>query len=148
MSLKARIQDDMKAAMKARETERLAAIRLLIAACRQKEIDERIELDDAGVIAVIDKMLKQRRDSVTQYEAAQRSDLADKERNEMAVLTAYLPQPLLDSEIDALLEAAVLASGAASLQDMGKVMAILKPQMAGRADMGAVSARIKTRLAR
>lgn len=148
MTLKARIQDDMKTAMKARETERLAAIRLLMAACKQKEIDERIELDDAGVIAVIDKMLKQRRDSVTQYEAAQRMDLADKERSEMAVLTAYLPQPLTDAEIDALIEAAVQESGAASLQEMGKVMGLLKPKMAGRADMGVVSARIKARLAR
>lgn len=147
MTLKARIQDDMKTAMKARETERLAAIRLLMAACKQKEIDERIELDDAGVIAVIDKMLKQRRDSVTQYEAAQRMDLADKERSEMAVLTAYLPQPLTDAEIDALIEAAVQESGAASLQEMGKVMGLLKPKMAGRADMGVVSARIKARLA-
>lgn len=148
MTLKARIQDDMKTAMKARDTERLAAIRLLMAACKQKEIDERIELDDAGVIAVIDKMLKQRRDSVAQYEAAQRMDLADKERSEMAVLTAYLPQPLSDAEIDALIEAAVQESGAASLQEMGKVMGLLKPKMAGRADMGAVSARIKARLAR
>jgi uncharacterized protein YqeY len=148
MSLKARIQDDMKSAMKARETERLAAIRLLMAACRQKEIDERIELDDAGIIAVIDKMLKQRRDSVAQYDAAQRTDLADKERAEMAVLTTYLPQPLSEAEIDALIEAAVADSGAASLQDMGKVMGLLKPKMAGRADMGIVSARIKARLGR
>jgi uncharacterized protein YqeY len=148
MSLKARIQDDMKTAMKARETERLAAIRLLMAACRQKEIDERIELDDAGIIAVIDKMLKQRRDSVAQYDAAQRTDLADKERAEMVVLSTYLPQALSEAEIDALIEAAVADSGAASLQDMGKVMGLVKPKMAGRADMGAVSARIKARLGR
>jgi hypothetical protein len=148
MTLKTQIQDDMKTAMKARETERLAAIRLLMAAMKQKEVDERIELDDAGIIAVIDKMLKQRRDSVTQYEAAQRMDLADKERFEMTVLTGYLPQPLSDAEIDAMIEQAVTDSGAASLADMGKVMGLLKPHMAGRADMSAVSARIKTRLGR
>ena len=148
MSLKVRIQDDMKTAMKARETERLAAIRLLMAAMKQKEIDERIELDDAGIVGVIDKMLKQRRDSVTQYEAAKRMDLADKERLEMDVLTAYLPQQLSAAEIDELIEQAVQSAGAATLADMGKVMAVLKPQMAGRADMAAVSARIKARLAR
>jgi len=148
MSLKVRIQDDMKTAMKARETERLAAIRLLMAAMKQKEIDERIELDDAGIVGVIDKMLKQRRDSVTQYEAAKRMDLADKERLEMDVLTAYLPQQLSAAEIDELIEHAVQSSGAATLADMGKVMAVLKPQMAGRADMAAVSARIKARLVR
>jgi hypothetical protein len=147
MSLKARIQDDMKAAMKARETDRLAAIRLLIAAIRQKEIDERIDLDDAGVMAVIDKMIKQRRDSISQYEQAQRMDLADKERFELDTLAVYLPQPLSTAEIDALIEAAVQQTGAASMQDMGKVMGLLKPQMAGRADMGAVSGRIKARLA-
>ncbi|MBV8648851.1 GatB/YqeY domain-containing protein [Paludibacterium sp.] len=148
MSLKARIQEDMKTAMKARETDRLAAIRLLMAAMKQKEVDERIELDDAGVTAVIDKMIKQRRDSISQYEQAQRMDLADKERFEVDTLTAYLPQPLTDAEIDALVDDAVRQSGAASMQDMGKVMGLLKPQMAGRADMGAVSARIKARLAR
>ena len=148
MSLKVRIQDDMKTAMKARETERLAAIRLLMAAMKQKEIDERIELDDAGIVGVIDKMLKQRRDSVTQYEAAKRMDLADKERLEMDVLTAYLPQQLSAAEIDELIEHAVQSSGAATLADMGKVMAVLKPQMAGSADMAAVSARIKARLVR
>ncbi|TDR81359.1 GatB/YqeY domain-containing protein [Paludibacterium purpuratum] len=148
MSLKARIQEDMKAAMKARETDRLAAIRLLMAAMKQKEIDERIELDDAGVTAVIDKMIKQRRDSISQYEMAKRMDLVDKERFELDTLSAYLPQQLDEAEIDAMIEAAVQQSGAASMQDMGKVMGLLKPQMAGRADMGAVSARIKARLAR
>lgn len=148
MSLKDRIQDDMKTAMKARETARLGAIRLLMAACKQKEVDERIALDDAVIIAVIDKMLKQRRDSVAQYETANRMDLADKERFEMDVLSAYLPQALTEAEVDALIEQAVQDSGAASLADMGKVMGLLKPQMAGRADMGAVSARIKARLAR
>ncbi|BEV73400.1 MULTISPECIES: GatB/YqeY domain-containing protein [unclassified Paludibacterium] len=148
MSLKARIQDDMKAAMKARETERLAAIRLLMAAMKQKEVDERIELDDAAILAVIDKMCKQLRDSISQYEAAGRMDLVEKERFELETLTTYLPQQLSEAEIDALIEAAVQQSGAASMQDMGKVMGLLKPQMAGRADMGAVSARIKARLAR
>ncbi len=147
MSLKARIQDDMKSAMKARETERLAAIRLLMAAIKQKEVDERVELDDAAITAVVDKMLKQRRDSVSQYEAAQRQDLADKEKAEMAVLMAYLPQQLSDAEIDTMIEGAILSSGAAGMQDMGKVMALLKPHMAGRADMAAVSARIKAKLA-
>ncbi|MGL6046578.1 MAG: GatB/YqeY domain-containing protein [Vogesella sp.] len=147
MSLKARISEDMKTAMKARETDRLAAIRLLMAAIKQKEVDERVELDDAGITAVVDKMLKQRRDSITQYEAAQRQDLADKEKAEMAVLSAYLPQQLTAEEIDIMIDGAIAASGAAGMQDMGKVMALLKPHMAGRADMGAVSARIKAKLA-
>ncbi|MFN4238097.1 MAG: GatB/YqeY domain-containing protein [Vogesella sp.] len=147
MSLKARISEDMKSAMKARETERLAAIRLLMAAIKQKEVDERVELDDAGITAVVDKMLKQRRDSITQYETANRQDLADKEKAEMAVLTAYLPQQLTAEEIDVMIDGAIAASGAAGMQDMGKVMALLKPHMAGRADMGAVSARIKAKLA-
>lgn len=147
MSLKARISEDMKSAMKARETERLAAIRLLMAAIKQKEVDERVELDDAGITAVVDKMLKQRRDSITQYEAANRQDLADKEKAEMAVLSAYLPQQLSAEEIDVMIDGAIAASGAAGMQDMGKVMALLKPHMAGRADMGAVSARIKAKLA-
>ncbi|MDC7700726.1 GatB/YqeY domain-containing protein [Vogesella indigofera] len=147
MSLKARIQDDMKSAMKARETERLAAIRLLMAAIKQKEVDERIELDDAAITTVVDKMLKQRRDSISQYEAAQRQDLADKEKAEMAVLMTYLPQQLSEAEIDTMIEGAILSSGAAGMQDMGKVMALLKPHMAGRADMAAVSARIKAKLA-
>ena len=147
MSLKARISEDMKSAKKARETERLAAIRLLMAAIKQKEVDERVELDDAGITAVVDKMLKQRRDSITQYEAANRQDLADKEKAEMAVLSAYLPQQLSAEEIDVMIDGAIAASGAAGMQDMGKVMALLKPHMAGRADMGAVSARIKAKLA-
>lgn len=148
MTLKARIQEDMKTAMKAREAERLSTIRLLMAAMKQREVDERIELTDADIVAIIDKMLKQRRDSVAQYEAAKRMDLADKERNEMDVLMAYMPQPLSDAEIESMVEAAVAAAGALSLQDMGKVMGLLKPKMAGRADMGAVSARIKARLGR
>lgn len=147
MNLKVRITDDMKAAMKAKDAARLSAIRLLLAAIKQKEVDERIELDDAGVISVIDKMLKQRRDSVAQYEAAQRQDLADKEKAEMDVLGAYLPQPLSDAEIVALIEQAVAATGAAGMQDMGKVMGVLRPQLSGRADMGVVSGKIKARLA-
>ncbi|WP_374420111.1 GatB/YqeY domain-containing protein [Chromobacterium sp.] len=147
MSLKQRISDDMKSAMKARESDKLAAIRLLLAAIKQKEVDERVELDDAGIVAVIDKMLKQRRDSVSQYEAAQRQDLADKEKFEMDVLMAYMPQQLSAEEIDALVAKAIADSGAAGMQDMGKVMGLLRPQLAGRADMALVSARIKAKLA-
>lgn len=146
MTLKARIQEDMKAAMKAHDSARLATIRLLMAAMKQKEIDEHLELDDAGIVAVIDKMQKQRRDSISQYDAAGRQDLADKERFELEVLSAYLPQPLTPAEIDTLIEQAVADSGASSLKDMGKVMGLLKGKMAGRADMAAVSARIKARL--
>lgn len=146
MTLKARIQEDMKAAMKAHDSARLATIRLLMAAMKQKEIDERLELDDAGIVGVIDKMQKQRRDSISQYDAAGRQDLADKERFELEVLSAYLPQPLTPAEIDTLIEQAVADSGASSLKDMGKVMGLLKGKMAGRADMAAVSARIKARL--
>jgi uncharacterized protein len=146
MSLKVRISDDMKSAMKAKDTERLAAIRLLMAAIKQKEVDERIELDDAAIVVVIDKMLKQRRDSISQYEAAQRQDLADKEKAEMVVLMAYMPQQLSEAEIDELVAKAVVDSAAASMQDMGKVMGLLRPQLAGRADMALVSARIKAKL--
>ena len=148
MTLKQTLTEDMKAAMKAGQKDRLGVIRLINAAIKQREVDERIELDDAAIIAVVDKMLKQRRDSVTQYEAANRQDLADRERFEMTVLADYLPQPLTDAEIDALIEAAVASTGAAGLPDMGKVMGAVKSQMAGRADMAAVSARIKARLTR
>lgn len=147
MSLKVRISDDMKSAMKARESDRLATIRLLMAAMKQKEVDERVELDDAAIVAVIEKMLKQRRDSVAQYQAAGRQDLADKESFEMSVLMAYMPQQLSDAEIDELVIKAVADSGASSMQEMGKVMGLLKPQLAGRADMAKVSARIKAQLA-
>ena len=147
MSLKARITDDMKTAMKARATERLGTIRLLLAALKQKEVDERVELTDTDIITIIDKMLKQRRDSVTQYTAANRADLADRETAEMVVLSEYLPQALTEAEIDALIDKAIADTGAAGMQEMGKVMAVLKPQMAGRADMAAVSGRIKARLA-
>ncbi len=146
MSLKARINEDMKAAMKARETARLAAIRLLMAAMKQKEVDERIELDDAGVVAVIDKMLKQRKDSITQYEAAKRQDLADAEKFEVEVLTAYMPAGLSAAEVEAEVAAAVAEAGAKSPADMGKVMAIVKPRLAGRADMAEVSKLVKAKL--
>ena len=146
MSLKAKISEDMKTAMKARETARLGAIRLLLAAIKQREVDDRVDLDDAGVLAVIDKMLKQRRDSIAQYEKAGRQDLVDAEKLEVGVLTGYMPQALSPEEIQAAVAEAIAASGAAGAQDMGKVMAILKPQVQGRADMGVVSQRIKARL--
>ncbi|MEN3110139.1 GatB/YqeY domain-containing protein [Uliginosibacterium paludis] len=148
MSLKERIAEDMKAAMRAKETARLGAIRLLMAAMKQKEVDERITLDDAGVIAIADKLIKQRRDSVSQYESAGRQDLADIEKAEIAVLAAYMPAALSDAEIEAAVAAAITQSGASSPADMGKLMAILKPQLAGRADMTAVSAKVKAALAR
>lgn len=148
MSLKARINEDMKAAMKARETARLGAIRLLLAAIKQREIDDRVELDDAGVLGVIDKMLKQRRDSISQYEAAGRQDLADAEKFEVAVLSGYMPQALSSDEIQAAVAGAVAASGATGMQDMGKVMAVLKPKLAGRADMSQVSSLVKAALAK
>ncbi|MBA3904113.1 MAG: glutamyl-tRNA amidotransferase [Rhodocyclaceae bacterium] len=148
MSLKAQITEDMKAAMRARESARLAAIRLLLAAIKQREVDERIELDDAAVLAVIDKMLKQRRDSITQYEAAGRTDLADAEKFEVAVLTGYMPQALSQAEIEAAVAEAIVASNAKGMQDMGKVMADLKPKLAGRADMGRVSGLVKAALAK
>lgn len=146
MSLKNRITEDMKAAMKARETERLGAIRLLLAAVKQKEVDERKDLDDAAVLSVIDKMLKQRRDSIFQFEQAGRQDLADKEKFEVSVLQAYMPQAMSDAELEAAVAEAVAAAGAHGPQDMGKVMGLLKPRLAGRADMGKVSALVKARL--
>jgi uncharacterized protein YqeY len=144
--LKQRIQEDMKSAMKAGEKERLGVIRLILSAIKQVEVDGRIVLDDAQVILVLDKMLKQRRDSIAQYTAAGRTDLADVESAEVAVIQEYLPQALTEVEIEALVGQAVAETGASSIADMGKVMALLKPQMQGRADMGAVSARIKARL--
>jgi uncharacterized protein YqeY len=147
MSLKRQINDDMKAAMKARDSQRLSAIRLLLAAMKQKEVDERIELDDAAITAVIDKMLKQRRDSLSQYEAAGRADLAAKEQAEIDVLTQYMPTPLTEAEIDALIEQAITDSGASGAAAMGKVVGLVRPQVTGRADMAQVSARIKNRLA-
>jgi len=144
--LKQRLVEDMKTAMKAGEKRRLGVIRLINAAIKQREVDERIELDDIQVLAVLDKMLKQRRDSITQYEAAKREDLAEQERYEIGVCQEYLPTALTADEVAALIEAAVAASGAVSLKDMGKVMALLKPQVQGRADVGAVSALVKQRL--
>jgi len=146
--LKDRITEDMKVAMRARETARLSTIRLLLAAIKQREVDERKAMSDADVLAVIEKMVKQRRESIAQFEAGNRKDLADAERAEVAVLQAYMPQQLADEEIDAAIEAAVSQAGAAGPSAMGKVMAELKGRLAGRADMAAVSARVKTRLAR
>jgi uncharacterized protein YqeY len=148
MSLKDRINDDMKAAMRARETERLGAIRLLLAAIKQREVDERITLDDAGITTVVDKMIKQRKDSISQFEAAGRTDLTDKEKAELAILSAYMPEQMTEAEIIAEVHAAVAQTGAAGPQDMGKVMGVLKPKLAGRADMTAVSAQVKAALAK
>ena len=148
MSLKDRITDDMKAAMRARETGRLSTIRLLLAAIKQREVDERVTLDDAAVTGVIDKMIKQRKDSISQFEAAGRTDLVDQERAELAVLTAYMPAQLSEAEIAEQVQAAVAETGAAGPQDMGKVMAVLKGKLAGRADMTAVSGLVKAALAK
>jgi hypothetical protein len=148
MSLKQQISDDMKAAMRAKETARLGAIRLLLAAMKQREVDERIELADADVVSIIEKMLKQRRDSISQYEAAGRDDLADVEKFEVGVLQAYMPQQLSEAEIGVEVGEAIAATGAAGPQDMGKVMGVLKAKLAGRADMGKVSALIKAQLAK
>ncbi|KJK22044.1 glutamyl-tRNA amidotransferase [Burkholderiaceae bacterium 16] len=146
MSLKARITDDMKAAMRARETDRLGTIRLLLAAIKQKEVDERIELDDTAVLAVLEKLVKQRKDSLSQFTQAGRTDLADKESAEIEVLKVYMPAALSEAEIAAEVQAAVAESGAAGPQDMGKVMAVLKAKLAGRADMTAVSGLVKAAL--
>ena len=146
MLLREKITEVMKAAMRAKDTPRLSAIRLLLAAIKQREVDERIVLDDAAVVAVIEKMLKQRRDSITQYEAAKRDDLAAIEKAEVVILTAYMPQALSAAEVATAIAAAVAESGAAGVQDMGKVMAVLKPRLAGRADMGQVSALVKAAL--
>lgn len=146
MSLKAQITDDMKAAMRAKEAGKLATIRLILADIKRKEVDEQIELNDTQVLAVVEKMIKQRKDSITQFEAGGRADLADIEKAELAVLAAYMPAGLSDDEIAAEVGTAVAASGAAGPQDMGKVMAILKPKLAGRADMTAVSGLVKKAL--
>ena len=143
MSLKQRLTDDMKAAMKGGDKGSLGVIRLVNAAIKQKEVDERIELDDAAVLAVLEKMVKQRKDSVSQYETAQREDLAEIERAEIVVIEHYLPEKLGDAEI----QAAIASTGAAGPADMGKLMGVLKPQLAGQADMGQVSALVKRRLA-
>lgn len=146
-TLKQRIQEDMKTAMKAGQKDRLGVIRLILAAIKQREVDERIVLDDEQVVVVLDKMQKQRRDSISQYTAAGRIDLADVESYETTVIQDYLPQALSDEEVAALIEDAIAETGAAGIAGMGKVMAVLKPKMQGRADMAAVSARIKARLA-
>ncbi|CAJ2887520.1 GatB/Yqey family protein [Burkholderia pseudomallei] len=148
MSLRDQISEDMKAAMRAKESERLATIRLLLAAIKQREVDERVTLDDAGVTAVVDKMIKQRKDSISQFEAAGRTDLVEKEQAEVAVLSAYLPAQLSDAEVAAEVQAAVAQTGAAGPQDMGKVMGVLKGKLAGRADMTAVSALVKASLSK
>lgn len=146
MSLKIRINDELKVAMRAGDARRRDALRLLLAALKQREVDERKALEDAGVIAVIDKMIKQRRDSIEQFEKGGRQDLADAERFEIGVLEAYMPKAMGEDEITAAVTAALTETGAASPSDMGKVMAVLKPKLAGRADMGKVSALVKSRL--
>jgi uncharacterized protein YqeY len=146
MSLKERITEDMKAAMRSGEKERLGVIRMITAAIKQREVDERITLDDAQVIGVLEKMIKQRKESVAQFQAGNRQDLVEKESAEIKLLQTYLPAALGDAEIDALVGAAIASSGAASIKDMGKVMALIKPQVAGRADMATIGAKIKARL--
>ena len=147
MTLKDRITDDMKAAMRAKDTARLSTVRMLLAAMKQREVDERIVLDDAAVLAIVEKMIKQRRESIAQFEAASRNDLADNEKFELSVLSAYLPAQMSEAEIADAIAAAVSESGAAGAKDMGKVMALLKPRLAGKADMGKVSAQVKAKLA-
>lgn len=148
MSLKIRINDDVKTAMRAGDARRRDALRLLLAALKQREVDERKELADADVIAIIDKMIKQRRDSIAQFEQGGRKDLADAEKFEIDVLQGYMPQAMSDAEVEAAVAAAIQESGAKGMPDMGKVMAALKPKLAGRADMGKVSALVKTRLSK
>lgn len=145
-SLKQRINEDVKTAMRAREKERLGTLRLITAAIKQKEVDERIELDDAQVLAVLDKMAKQHRESIDQYQKAEREDLVAKETAELTLIQEYLPQPLAENEIADLIEAAIAETGAAGVKDMGAVMAVLKPKLQGRADMGKVSAQVKAKL--
>jgi len=145
--LKLQIQDDMKTAMKAGDKRRLGAVRLILAALKQKEVDERKELTDGDVLGILEKMLKQRRDSIAQYEQAGRTDLAEQEAFEVGVIQGYMPAQLSDAEIAAIVDEAIAASGAKAMADMGKVMGLVKPRIQGRADMGAVSARVKQRLA-
>ncbi|HUK05816.1 MAG TPA: GatB/YqeY domain-containing protein [Burkholderiales bacterium] len=146
MNLKNKITDDMKAAMRAKETARLSTIRLLLAAMKQKEVDERVELQDADVLQIIEKMVKQRRESIAQFEKAGRQDLADGEKAEIAVLTGYLPQQLADAEVAEAVAAAIRESGAAGPKDMGKVMGLLKSRLAGRTDMGKLSGLVRSKL--
>ncbi|MDO5505103.1 MAG: GatB/YqeY domain-containing protein [Pseudoxanthomonas suwonensis] len=146
MSLKTRLTDDMKAAMKSGDKDALGTIRLVNAAIKQREVDERIELDDAQVLAVLEKMVKQRKDSLSQYEAANREDLAAIERNEIAIIRRYLPEKMGEADILAAIDAAIASTGASGAADMGKLMGVLKPQLAGKADMGEVSRLVKQRL--
>jgi len=146
MALREKLNDEMKTALKSRDQNRLDALRLLLASVKQREVDERITLDDAGVIAVVEKMIKQRKESIAQYEKAARKDLADKEKFEISVLEAYLPPQLPQSEIDAIVAEAIASTGAKSPADMGKVMGVLKPKLAGRADMGRISGLVKAKL--
>ena len=146
MSLKERIQQDMKDAMRAADKPRLATIRLILAAIKQIEVDERKDLDDTGITIVLDRMVKQRRESISQFEKAGRTDLVDQEAAELAIIQTYLPEPLNEGELNALIDEAMAQTGASSIKDMGRVMALLKPELQGRADMGAVSAMIKARL--
>jgi uncharacterized protein YqeY len=146
MGLRERIQDDMKSALRAGEKERLATVRLILAAIKQREVDERITLEDAQVLAVLDKMGKQRRESIVQFESGARTDLAAKEAAELAIINSYLPAPLSDAELDGLINDAIAQTGATSVKDMGKVMAQIKAQAQGRADLGAVGTRIRSRL--
>ena len=148
MSLKAQLTEDMKATMRSGDKQKLAVIRLINAAIKQREVDERIEMNDEQVLSILEKMLKQRKDSISQFEAAGRDDLADIEKYESGIIQAYLPQPLAPDEIDALISQAIAATGADGPQAMGKVIAALKPQMAGRADMGKVSGQVKAALSK
>jgi len=145
-TLKQTLSDAMKTAMRAKDKARLSAVRLILADIKRIEVDERIDVDDARVLAVLDKMLKQRRDSISQYDNAGRVDLADQERFEMDVIQSFLPTPLSDAELDALISAAIASTGADSIKNMGQVVAILKPQVQGRADMGMVSQKVKSQL--
>ena len=146
LSLKKRITDDMKSAMRAKDKERLMTIRLVLAVIKQQEVDTREEVDDQAVLAILDKQVKQRRESIAQYDKAGRDDLADQERKEMAILQEYLPEQLTDSEIDALIQQALDETGASAMSDMGKVMGFINPKAKGRADMGKISGLIKSRL--
>jgi len=147
MALREQLNEDIKSAMKARAQDKLDALRLMLSAVKQREVDERITLDDAGVVGVVEKMIKQRKDSISQFERAQRQDLADKEKYEISIIEAYLPQQLGAAEVDAIIAEAIASTGARSAADMGKVMAVVKPKLAGRADMGKVSGLVKARLA-
>jgi uncharacterized protein len=146
MPLRDQLNEDIKTAMKAREAERLAALRLMLSAVKQREVDERVTLDDTGVIGVVEKMIKQRKDSIAQFEKAARQDLADKEKYEISVLEGYLPKQLSQAEVEAIVAEAIAATGAKGAADMGKVMGVVKPKLAGRADMGKVSGLVKQKL--